>query len=139
MALDPALRQNAARRRSKQLVTLPVIGHLRNIDHQKEVDELMAQAAKLIGEAKLLYRWRRSSGLVTLCVWDSVIQVFTMLDNELFAEFVGKYFDLTDGTLHFGLPHQSTADRLYEECLKDASGLEFADWALTDKRRGTAA
>jgi hypothetical protein len=139
MNLDPSLRQSEKRRWGTKLVRLPFIGHLRDFNHEKEVNQLMADAAKVIAATKLLYRWRRSSGIVALVHWDTVSQVFNNFDAETFAEFLGRHFDLVDtGGMNFGLPHISVASRLWEELTKESIGLEWADRALTDKRRRAA-
>jgi hypothetical protein len=134
--LDAAIRQSEVRRKGKKLLILPAIDRLRNVNHEKEGDKLMGTAAKVVAAAKLLYIWKRSSGLFTLVRWDSINHQFNQLDNPSFCEFLGYNFDLVDTLgMAFGLPHKATADRLFAELLRDQVNLPLADWQLTDQWR----
>jgi len=134
--LDGAIRQNEIRRKGNKLLTLPALDHLRDPNRQQAIDQLMAAAAKVIAGAKLLYKWKRSSGLANLVQWDSINHQFNQMDNPSLCEFLGYNFDLVDtGGMAFGLPHKATADRLFAELLKDQVNLPLADWQLTDQWR----
>jgi soluble lytic murein transglycosylase-like protein len=134
--LPQEIRQSPERRKNRKLLTFPAIDRLRDVNHEKEVDKLMETAAKGVAAAKLLYRWRRSSGIFSLVQWDSINHQFNQMDNPSFCEFLGYNFDLVDTFgMAFGLPHKATADRLFAELLKDQVNLPNADWKLTDELR----
>jgi hypothetical protein len=136
MDLDRLLRWSAARRDGKPLLTIPCLDELRNPSCQELVDRQVSDAAKIIAGAGKLHRWRKWNRDPVLVIWSHESRQFIGFDNTLFCRWLGQTFDLVDKAgMSFGQPHAATGSRLWEELLKDTTGLPWASWELTDQWR----
>jgi hypothetical protein len=134
--LKAMLRWDSERREGKPLLIIPNIDDLNKEYRQEVVSKQLAECAKVIKAKGLLYRWRKFVGPAVLVTWDKESRQFTNFDNNLFRHWLGAHFDLVDSRgVSFGLPAAGTAGRIWEELLRDESGLDWASWDLTTEWR----
>ena len=124
------------RRIDRPVLLLPSLATIHSRYKEEVAGKELADCGQVIKNTRLLYRWKKWTGQVVLCAWDSTVKLFTHFSNESFREFIGAHFDLQEKSgVHFALPAEATADRIWQTLLSDAADLEWASWQLTDEYR----
>jgi hypothetical protein len=134
--LGRMLRWDTSRRADRPVLLLPSLATIHSRYKEEVASKELADCAQVIRSTGLLFRWKKWTGQVVLCTWDSIIKLFTHFSNESFREFLGAHFDLQEKSgVHFGLPAEPVADRIWQTLLLDAIDLPWASWELTTEYR----
>ncbi|HXM05411.1 MAG TPA: hypothetical protein VN939_22550 [Chthoniobacterales bacterium] len=104
--------------------------------HEELASKELTECAHVIKATGLLYRWKKYYGPTVLCAWESTVKLFTHFSNESLREWLGTHFDLQETTgIHFGLPAEAVADRIWQTLLLNTIDLPWASWQLTTQYR----
>jgi hypothetical protein len=131
MAFDLArmLRWDTSRQSDRPQLLIPCLAEVNNKYCEELVTNQLKECAKVIKSKGGIYKWRKYDAPAVLVIWDRESKVFINFDNAGFCEYLGTQYDLCDRMgVHFGLPHAAVAARIWEELLKDSTGLESVGW-----------
>ena len=130
-------RRDSARRANRPELLIPCLSEVNNKYCEELVNNQLKDCARVIKAKGGIYKWRKYDAPAVLVIWDKDSKVFINFDNAGFCEYLGATFDLSDRmNVHFGLPHPAVAARIWEELLKDSTGLESVGWqTVGDWRR----
>jgi hypothetical protein len=135
--LAQMFRGDSNRRTDRRQLLIPCLSEVSSKYCEELVNNQLTECARVIKAKGGIYRWRKYDAPAVLVIWDKDTKVFINFDNAGFCEWLGTNFDLSDRMgVHFGLPHAAVAAKIWEELVKDSTGLQSVGWqTVSDWRR----